>query len=70
MSFSISLFVCDKLQEQRNKSNNSFKTKSKKQNIAYVMICKNIEECDIDEVSKLITSMNKNKSFPDISFNK
>ena len=34
------------------------------------MICKNIEECDIDEVTKLITSMNKNKSFPDISFNK
>ena len=53
-----------------NKSKNSLNTKSKKQNIAYVMICKNIEECDIDEVTKLITSMNKNKSFPDISFNK
>ncbi len=48
------------------KSKNVFKGK-KKEPITFVRICKNLEECDIDKISKIIMDMGKKKPFPDIS---
>jgi len=48
------------------KSKNVFKVK-KKEPITFVRICKNLEECDIDKISKIIMDMGKKKPFPDIS---
>ncbi len=41
--------------------------KKVKPTVAVVRICKNIQECDISEISKLIMDKGKNKPFPDIS---
>ncbi len=51
------------------KSKNVFKGKEKKP-ITFVRICKNLEECDIDKISKIIMDMGRKNSFPDITFNK
>jgi hypothetical protein len=48
------------------KSKNIFKDK-KREPITFVRICKNLEECDIDKISKIIMDMGKNKPFPDIT---
>ena len=48
------------------KSKNVFKGK-KKEPITFVRICKNLEECDIDKISKIIIDMGKKKPFPDIT---
>ena len=48
------------------KSKNVFKAK-KKESITFVRICKNLEECDIDKISKIIMDMGKKKPFPDIT---
>ena len=48
------------------KSKNVFKGK-KREAITFVRICKNLEECDIDKISKIIMDMGKKKSFPDIT---
>ena len=40
---------------------------NKKPTLAVVRICKNIQECDISEISKLIMDKGKNKPFPDIA---
>jgi hypothetical protein len=51
------------------KSKNVFKGKEKKP-ITFVRICKNLEECDIDKISKIIMDMGRKNSFPDITVNK
>ena len=48
------------------KSKNVLKSK-KREPITFVRICKNLEECDIDKISKIIMDMGKKKPFPDIS---
>ena len=48
------------------KSKNVFKSK-KRETITFVRICKNLEECDIDKISKVIMDMGKKKPFPDIT---
>ena len=48
------------------KSKNVFKGK-KREPITFVRICKNLEECDINKISKIIMDMGKKKSFPDIT---
>jgi hypothetical protein len=48
------------------KSKNIFKDK-KREPVTFVRICKNLEECDIDKISKIIMDMSKNKPFPDIT---
>jgi hypothetical protein len=48
------------------KSKNVFKGK-KREPITFVRICKNLEECDIDKISKIIMDMGKKKPFPDIT---
>ena len=48
------------------KSKNVFKDK-KREPITFVRICKNLEECDIDKISKIIMYMGKKKPFPDIT---
>ncbi len=35
--------------------------------LTLVRLCKNLDECDIDTISKIITDMGKDKSFPDIT---
>ena len=55
---------------KKNKIVNKKKIKSNKSikpTVAVVRICKNIQECDISEISKLIMDKGKNKPFPDIS---
>ena len=53
----------DKISEIKSK--NVFKGK-KKEPITFVRICKNLEECDIDKIVKIITDIGKEKDFPDI----
>tara|TARA_Y100000992_G_scaffold172648_1_gene116337 strand:+ start:74 stop:571 length:498 start_codon:yes stop_codon:yes gene_type:complete len=36
-------------------------------NLTLVRLCKNVNECDIDEVAKVILDMDKNKKYPDLS---
>ena len=48
------------------KSKNVFKDK-KKEPITFVRICKNLEECDIDKISKIIMDMGRKNPFPDIT---
>tara|TARA_Y100001970_G_scaffold261782_1_gene345252 strand:+ start:1062 stop:1559 length:498 start_codon:yes stop_codon:yes gene_type:complete len=36
-------------------------------NLTLVRLCKNVNECDIDEVAKVILEMDKNKKYPDLS---
>ena len=48
------------------KSKNAFKSK-KKEPITFVRICKNLEECDIDKISKIIMDMGRKNTFPDIT---
>ena len=48
------------------KSKNVFKGKEKEP-ITFVRICKNLEECDIDKISKIIMDMGRKNSFPDIT---
>ena len=40
---------------------------SNKTNLTLVRLCKNVEECDIDKVSKIILDMGREKGFPDIT---
>ena len=48
------------------KPKNVFKGK-KKEEITFVRICKNLEECDIDKISKIIMDMGRKNTFPDIT---
>ena len=48
------------------KSKNVFKGK-KRESITFVRICKNLEECDIDKISKIIMDMGRKNPFPDIT---
>ena len=43
-------------------------TYKKQKSTKVVHMCKNIEECDIDIISKKVIDLSKNKSFPDINF--
>ena len=56
----------DKISEIKSK--NVFKGK-KKEPITFVRICKNLEECDIDKISKIIMDMGRKNPFPDITVN-
>ena len=58
--------------EQPKKSKEILKTKEivkkkKKSKYTFVRICKNLEECDIDKISKIIMDIGKKKEFPDIA---
>ena len=35
--------------------------------ITFIRICKNLKECDIDKISKIIMDIGKNKDFPNIA---
>ena len=48
------------------KSKNIFKGKKRKP-ITFVRICKNLEECYIDKISKIIMDMGRKNPFPDIT---
>lgn len=40
--------------------------KKKPSQFTFVRICKNLEECDIDKIAKIIMDIGKEKDFPDI----
>ena len=63
----------NKIKEQKKvdkvskiKSKNILKDKIKEP-ITFVRICKNLEECDIDKISKIIMDMGRKNPFPDIT---
>ena len=41
--------------------------KKKKTKFTFIRICKNLEECDIDKISKIIMDIGKEKDYPDIA---
>ena len=43
------------------------KKKKEANKITFVRICKNLEECDIDKISKIIMDIGKEKDYPDIN---
>ena len=51
---------------KKAESKNNRKEK-KLPSITLVRLCKNLDECDIDKVAKIILDMSKEKKFPDIS---
>ena len=54
--------------ENKVKKIASKKRKIKKRpEITLVRLCKNLDECDIDKVSKIIFDMGKDKKYPDIT---
>ena len=59
----------EKNKRDQVKLNNIKKTKPKKQKskITFIRICKNLEECDIDKISKIVMEIGKEKDFPDIT---
>ena len=59
----------EKIKQDREKLNNNKKTEPKKQKskITFIRICKNLEECDIDKISKIVMEIGKEKDFPDIT---
>ena len=46
--------------------NKTTKMKKNKQ-YTFVRICKNLEECDINKISKIIMDIGKEKDYPDIT---
>jgi len=53
--------------QKKLKINKRKEKKKKTSPVTLVRLCKNLEECDIDEVSKIIIEMGKKKEFPDIT---
>ena len=43
------------------------KNVKQKSKITFIRICKNLEECDIDKISKIVMEIGKEKDFPDIT---
>ena len=42
-------------------------TEKTKEKVTFVRLCKNLDECDIDQISKIIMKMGKDKPFPDLT---
>ena len=55
-------------QPKKEISKKPFSYKRSKQT-KIIHLCKNLDQCDIDLISKKIIDLGKKKSFPDISFN-
>ena len=58
--------------EKNNKLSNEVKIKEipkkkKASQFTFVRICKNLEECDIDKISKIIMDIGKEKDYPNIN---
>ena len=53
-----------------NKESTKKKDPVKKKKInkfTFIRICKNLEECDIDKIEKIVMDIGKQKDFPDIT---
>ncbi len=58
------------LKRKKKKKKIQKKRKKKKSSpVTLVRLCKNLQECDIDEVAKIILEMGKKKDFPDLTVN-
>ena len=55
-----------KKEEKILKSKKNLKNKKVKP-VTFVRLCKNLQECDIDQISKIIMDMGREKKFPDIT---
>ena len=49
------------------KKKEAVKKKKEASKFTFVRICKNLEECDIDKISKIIMDIGKEKEYPDIN---
>ena len=56
-------------EEKKVKKIQKKRKKKKSSPVTLVRLCKNLQECDIDEVAKIISEMGKKKEFPDLTFN-
>ena len=56
-------------QEKKTRKIQKKRKKKKTSPVTLVRLCKNLEECDIDEVAKIILEMGKKKEFPDLTIN-
>ena len=56
-------------QEKKTRKIQKKHKKKKTSPVTLVRLCKNLEECDIDEVAKIIVEMGKKKKFPDLTIN-
>lgn len=56
-------------EEKKVKKTQKKRKKKKSPSVTLVRLCKNLQECDIDEVAKIISEMGKKKEFPDLTVN-
>ena len=56
-------------EEKKAKKIQKKRKKKKSSPVTLVRLCKNLQECDIDEVAKIILEMGKKKDFPDLTVN-
>jgi len=59
----------DVKEEKKAKKTQKKRKKKKTSPVTLVRLCKNLEECDIDEVAKIILEMGQKKEFPDLTVN-
>ena len=52
---------------KKNTKSEITKEEKKIKPVTFVRLCKNLQECDIDQISKIIIDMSKDKPFPDIT---
>ena len=57
----------EKVKVNKGENIKRVKKRIKKSKVTLVRICKNIQECDIDEVAKKIFQVGKVKKFPDLT---
>ena len=56
-----------KLKIQDGEKIQQIRNRDKKPKVTLVRICKNLYECDIDNVQKIITKMGNQKKFPNLT---
>jgi len=56
-------------EEKKAKKAQKKRKKKKTSPVTLVRLCKNLQECDIDEVAKIILEMGKKKEFPNLTVN-
>ena len=57
----------DTIRTKKSIKANQNDNKIKKNKFTFIRICKNLEECDIDKISKIVMDIGKQKDFPDIN---
>jgi len=55
------------IKTKKTTKTNKIVKKNKNNKFTFIRICKNLEECDIDKISKIVMDIGKQKDFPDIN---